>query len=116
MEAKAPNDKSANTVPSTVPSVPSVPSVRDVTAPMTTTPWVRAVAHKVLSAVIEELSEGDSRRMIQDRIVDPLVSMMCSQMMPYLLAAVAVVVVMLLMTAMTLALSALFYFKSMNFR
>jgi hypothetical protein len=73
--------------------------------------FVRSITHKVLSLAMDELRKDDTQRTVRQHIVDPLIKMLHTQLMPYLLLAAVVVIAILLMSMMTLTLSALFYFR-----
>ena len=72
---------------------------------------IRGLTHKILALAMDELGKEESKRHIKDGIVDPLIKMLHAQLMPYLLVLVVVITAIMLMSMMTLTLSALFYFR-----
>lgn len=74
------------------------------------------LTNRVLSMVVDEMKRDDTQKSIRDHVVDPLVKMLFTQLMPYLMLLVVVIAAILLMSMMTLTLSALFYFKRMYAR
>ena len=60
---------------------------------------------------VEELRKDETRQHVRQHVVDPLIKMLHTQLMPYVLLAAVVIIAILLMSIMTLILSALFYFR-----
>ena len=75
---------------------------------------VKLLTNRVLSMAIEELQQDATRKLVREQVVDPLIKMLHTQLMPYLMLLVAVIAAILLMSMMTLTLSALFYFRRLN--
>jgi hypothetical protein len=73
--------------------------------------FVRSITHKVLAMAVEELRKDETQQHVRQHVVDPLIKMLHTQLMPYVLLAAIVVIAILLMSMMTLTLSALFYFR-----
>lgn len=73
--------------------------------------FVRSVTQKVLGLAMDELRKDETQQTVRQHVVDPLIKMLHTQLMPYLLLAAVVVIAILLMSMMTLTLSALFYFR-----
>ena len=72
---------------------------------------VAILTHRVLAMALEELRSEDTRRCVSENLVMPLVKAVLVEFMPYAIAFTSVIVAILLMSALTLTLSAMFYFK-----
>jgi hypothetical protein len=77
---------------------------------------IRGITHKLLAMAIEECRKEETKKHIRDGLVDPLIKTLHTQLMPYFLMTMVIVVALLLMSMMTLVLSAMFYFRRANFR
>ena len=98
--------------PATVASVAdAVPVKKEGTAARNA---VKALTNRVLSMAIEELQQEATRKMVREHVVEPLIKMLHSHLLPYLTLLVAVIAAILLMSMMTLTLSALFYFRRLR--
>lgn len=80
-------------------------------APSGTRSAVRTLTHRVLAMVVEELSKPEMQKHVRSSVVDPLIKMIYTQLMPYFMVVAVVFIAILLMSMMTLTLSALFYFR-----
>lgn len=78
------------------------PPQRDVT---------RLITTKLIAIAMDELGKSETQKRINDQVVAPLMKMLHAQLLPYLLFAIGIVIAILLMSMMTLTLSALFYFR-----
>jgi hypothetical protein len=85
-------------------SPPSPPprQQRDVVAVMT---------QKVLSMALEELRTEETRKYVNENLVLPLLRAVFAELMPYAIVFTTVIAAILLMSALTLTLSTMFYLK-----
>ena len=75
---------------------------------------IRSMTQKVLALAVAEMGRDETKKHIRENLVDPLIKMLHTQLMPYLLMVMVVIIAILLMSMMTLTLSAMFYFKRTN--
>lgn len=59
---------------------------------------------------MEELKREETQQRIRDELVTPLVKLMSTQMMPYVMALFALIVIILITCIMTFALFAMSYY------
>ena len=76
---------------------------------------IRRVTYRVLAMAADELGKDDTQRHIRTHVVDPLIKMLHAHLVPYLVIAMVLIISILLISMMTLVLSAMFYFKRSNF-
>ena len=96
----APDTRDAPDAP--VPPPPAAKPQRDVVA---------ALTHRVLTMALEELRSEETRRYVSEHLVVPLLKAVMVELMPYAIVFTAVIAAILLMSALTLTLLAVFYFK-----
>ncbi len=72
---------------------------------------VAALTHRVLTMALEELRSEDTRRYVSEHLVVPLLKAVMVELMPYAIVFTAVIAAILLMSALTLMLLAVFYFR-----
>jgi hypothetical protein len=72
---------------------------------------VAALTHRVLAMALEELRSEDTRRYVSENLVVPLLKAVMVELMPYAIVFTAVIAAILLMSALTLMLLAVFYFR-----
>jgi hypothetical protein len=72
---------------------------------------IKQLTNRVLSMAFEELRREETQRKVREHLVHPLIKMIHSHLMPYLMMFVMVIAVLLLMSMLTLILSILFYFR-----
>jgi uncharacterized protein YggT (Ycf19 family) len=72
---------------------------------------VSILTHRVLAIAVQELRSEETRRYVIDQLVTPLLRAFLAECMPYAILVVSVVAALLLMSALSLTLSALFYFR-----
>jgi hypothetical protein len=61
---------------------------------------------------LEELRTDETRRYVNEHLVLPLLRAVIAEVAPYAIAFTTVIAAILLMSALTLTLSILFYFKN----
>ena len=72
---------------------------------------IAVLTRKVLSMVLEELRGEDTRRYVAENVVVPLLRVIMVELMPYAVIFSAIIAALLLMSALTLTLLAIFYFR-----
>jgi hypothetical protein len=77
---------------------------------------ISVLTRKVLSMALEELREEDMRRHVAENVIVPLLRVIMGELMPYAVIFSVIIAALLLMSALTLTLLAIFYFKPKNMR
>ena len=77
---------------------------------------IAVVTRKVLSMVLEELREDDMRRYVAENVIVPLLKVIMAELMPYAVIFSVIIAALLLMSALSLTLLAIFFFKPKNMR
>ena len=72
---------------------------------------VAILTHRVLAMALEELRSESTRCYVSENLVMPLLKAVLVELMPYAIIFTSVIVAILLMSALTLTLSAMFYFQ-----
>jgi hypothetical protein len=72
---------------------------------------VAVLTHRVLAMALEELRSEDTRRYVSEHLVVPLLKAVLVEFMPYAIVFTTVISAILLMSALTLTLLAMFYFR-----
>jgi hypothetical protein len=65
---------------------------------------------RVMHMVLQELSQDQTRNRVREHVVVPVIRMFMVECMPYAIALVACMCAIMLMSAITLSLSIMFYF------
>lgn len=73
---------------------------------------VAVMTQRVLSMALEELRSEETRKYVNDNLVLPLLRAVFTELMPYAIVFVTVIAAILLMSALTLTLSTMFYFRT----
>ena len=115
-------DASANSTPSdNIEDIATAPiqhvqtirkSVADNVQSKTTPSFVRIVTSRLMDLVTTELHTEDNQKRLHQHIIRPLIRMLYTQMMPYLLIMCAVMFVILLTSLCTCTMFALFFFRT----
>lgn len=95
------NGKQVQRVPAPVPPLPLPAPPRDA---------IKQLTNRFLTLAMEELRREETQERVREQLVTPLVKIMSTQMMPYVMALFALVVVILITCIMTFTLFAMSYF------
>ncbi len=69
------------------------------------------MTQRVLAMALDEMRTDETRKYVNDNLVLPLLRAVFAELMPYAIVFVTVIAAILLMSALTLILSTMFYFK-----
>lgn len=72
---------------------------------------IKLMTSKVVNMIVNEMNKSDMQDIIRQKIINPVINMMYTQLYPYIIALIATICIILLMSVMTFVFFLLFYFK-----
>lgn len=74
---------------------------------------IKLITNRVLNLISEEITSVEVQNVIKQKIIHPLITMIYSELHPYIITLMVTIVIILLLSLMTFLCFVLYYFKKL---